>query len=92
MDEHLSWQARLARRNINILNTTRQSDKDLDVYYEFMYRPKPKQIKWCKTMTHVSGQEVKLSEGTWETLSVTGDDIAKVLSEETLRLRKELEG
>lgn len=92
MEEHLSWQARLAKRNINILNTNRQGDKDLDVYYEFMYHPKAGQTKWCKTMTHVSGQEAELSEGVWETLPVTGDDIANTLSEEALRLRKELEG
>lgn len=94
MDESqtLSWQARLAKRNINILNTTRQGDKGMDVYYEFMYHPRHGQTKWCKTIAHVTGQEVELAEGAWETLPVTGDDIAETLSEETLRLRKELEG
>lgn len=92
MEEHLSWQARLAKRNINILNTTRLGDKDLDVYYEFMYHPKAGQTKWCKTMTHVVGKEVEITDGNFETLPVTGDDIAESLSEEALRLRKELEG
>lgn len=92
MEETLSWQARLAKRNINILNTTRQGDKDLDVYYEFMYHPKYGQTKWCKTMTHVVGKEVEITDGNFETLPVTGDDIAESLSEEALRLRRELEG
>lgn len=92
MEENLSWQARLAKRNINILNTARQGDKDLDVYYEFMYHPKYGQTKWCKTMTHVSGKEVEITDGNFETLPVTGDDIAESLSEEALRLRRELEG
>ena len=43
MDE-MSWQARLARKNINILNID-----DERWYYEFMYHPKPGQTKWCKT-------------------------------------------
>lgn len=43
MDE-LSWRARLARKNINILNID-----DERWYFEFMYHPKPGQTKWCKT-------------------------------------------
>lgn len=43
MDE-MSWQARLARNNINILNID-----DERWYYEFMYHPYPGQTKWCKT-------------------------------------------
>lgn len=46
----MSWQARLARKNINILNID-----DERWYYEFMYHPKPGQTKWCKTFlnTHM---------------------------------------
>lgn len=43
MDE-MSWRARLARSNINILNID-----DERWYYEFMYHPYPGQTKWCKT-------------------------------------------
>lgn len=44
MDEGLSWRARLARKNINILNVD-----DERWYYEFMYHPRQGQTKWCKT-------------------------------------------
>lgn len=52
MDE-MSWQARLARNNINILNVD-----DERWYYEFMYHPYPGSTKWCKTFyeTH-SGRD-----------------------------------
>ena len=43
MDE-LSWRARLARNNINILNID-----DERWYYEFMYHPYSGSTKWCKT-------------------------------------------
>lgn len=42
--EELSWRARLARSNINILNIDEQR-----WYYEFMYHPRYGQTKWCKT-------------------------------------------
>lgn len=51
MDEHLSWRARLAKRNINILSI----DGDR-WYYEFMYHPKPGQTKWCKTYFEATAQ------------------------------------
>ena len=40
----MSWQARLARKNINILNID-----DERWYYEFMYHPYQGSTKWCKT-------------------------------------------
>ena len=92
MDESLSWQARLAKSNINILNIDDKYKTEVTVYYEFMYHPKHGQTKWCKTMTHVVGQEVEITDGNFDTLPVTGDDIAESLSDEALRLRKELEG
>ena len=48
MDE-LSWRARLARKNINILHID-----DHRWYYEFMYHPKYGQTKWCKTYLEVT--------------------------------------
>lgn len=44
MEETLSWRARLAKRNINVLNID-----DERWYYEFMYHPYPGSTKWCKT-------------------------------------------
>lgn len=57
MDEDLSWQAKLAKHNINILNVTITREKNPDGthdevvrwYYEFMYHPRPGQTKWSKT-------------------------------------------
>lgn len=40
----LSWRARLAKSNINILNID-----DERWYYEFMYHPYHGQTKWSKT-------------------------------------------
>lgn len=92
MEEKLSWRARLAKSNINILNIDRlDNDRAFDVFFEFMYHPKPGQTKWCKTVLTVLGQEVELGEGEWERLQVTGDDIVKELQSEVLALRKELE-
>lgn len=49
MDESLSWRARLARHNINILNID-----DERWYYEFMYHPYNGSTKWCKTFLEVT--------------------------------------
>lgn len=43
MDE-MSWQARLAKSNINILDM-----HDNRVFFEFTYHPKAGVFKWCKT-------------------------------------------
>ena len=43
MDE-MSWRARLAKSNINILDI-----HDNMVFIEFTYHPKPGVFKWCKT-------------------------------------------
>lgn len=45
MDEALSWRAKLAKSNINILDV-----HDDCVFIEFTYHPKPGVFKWCKTM------------------------------------------
>ena len=50
MDEGLSWRARLARSNINILDM-----HDGMVFFEFTYHPKPGTFKWCKTLMSLQG-------------------------------------
>lgn len=52
MDESLSWRARLARHNINILNID-----DERWYYEFMYHPYNGSTKWCKTFLDVTNDD-----------------------------------
>ena len=92
MDE-LSWQAKLAKSNINILNIDLSEHKSTaTVYYEFMYRPRPGQIKWCKTFTDVHGRLYKDKDSGEFYLPIEGDDIYRKLSKEALSLRKELEG
>lgn len=89
MDDHLSWRAKLARTNINILNITWNDDSTVaEVFFEFMYRPYNGSIKWCKTYTQVAGAIDKTTD---VQLPVTGDDIANTLRREVLELRKELE-
>lgn len=44
MDDTLSWRAKLAKSNINILNI-----HDNIAFVEFTYHPKPGVFKWCKT-------------------------------------------
>lgn len=44
MDE-LSWRAKLAKSNINILSI----DPDGVMVVEFTYHPRPGTFKWCKT-------------------------------------------
>lgn len=76
MDENLSWRAKLAKSNINILNI----DPDGQVIIvEFTYHPKPNVFKWCKTAFPFVKE--------WD-LSQTADSIQR----NVLELRKELEG
>ena len=84
----LSWRARLAKSNINILNID-----DQRWYYEFMYHPYHGQTKWCKTyfdipptIKHSDEDPIK-----WEKVDKAPDEIASLLQREVLRLRKELE-
>ena len=72
MDE-MSWRARLARSNINILNID-----DERWYYEFMYHPRPGQVKWCKTY-----MDCKMGRDP--------EAVARELEGAVLSLRKELE-
>lgn len=75
MDE-MSWRARLAKSNINILNI----DDDI-VFLEFTYHPKPDVFKWCKTFFTIPAN-VKLEDST----------LGSYIQAEVLSLRKELEG
>ncbi len=52
MEENLSWRAKLAKSNINILNID-----DQRWFYEFMYHPRAGQTKWCKTYYETYGVE-----------------------------------
>ena len=97
MDE-LSWRAQLAKSNINILNIVWNDDRTIvDVFYEFMYHPYSGSTKWSKTWTQVAGKVVRLGlddNGAYREMQreVTGNDIARTLKTDTLKLRKELEG
>lgn len=79
MDEaKLSWRAKLAKANINILGF----DSKKPVYYiEFTYHPKPGVFKWCKTY-------IEVSQANW----YHEEDTANEILERVLKLRKELEG
>ena len=49
MDEdNLSWRARLAKSNINILDHQQGGRNNL--FIEFTYHPRPGTFKWCKTV------------------------------------------
>lgn len=96
----LSWRARLAKSNINILNIEFEDEMHSSavVYYEFMYHPYRGSTKWSKTFTEVRGQAIEQKTlPTCETQIILGyrpitfDDIGVKLSAEVLRLRKELE-
>ena len=76
MDETLSWRAKLAKANINILGI----DDDI-VLLEFTYHPKSDVFKWCKTYFTIPAN-VHLEDGT----------LGSYLQAEVLSLRKELEG
>lgn len=88
MDEDLSWRAKLARSNINILNIDEGR-----WYYEFMYHPRPGQTKWCKTFYSLDdgGDRYYLST-THSCVHEAPERIAEHVMADALRLRKELEG
>lgn len=72
---NLSWRAKLARSNINILDI-----HDNTIFLEFTYHPKgsPKVFKWCKTAFPFPD-------------TMLMEDLAASLTKEVLALRKELE-
>lgn len=84
----MSWRAKLAKSNINILNI----DEDR-WYYEFMYHPRPGQTKWCKTYyTLREGVDTNYSRLTNKSYMGDPETIANNVMKEVLSLRKELEG
>lgn len=85
MDESLSWRARLAKANINILSMDPRR-----VYIEFTYHPKPGTFKWCKTVIE---NEYPLCEaGDKQEYEDFQEMNAQYILKEVLSLRKELEG
>lgn len=76
MDE-LSWRARLAKSNTNILDI-----HDGMVFLEFTYHPKAGVFKWCKTYIEVNEEDLDLVPWT----------VAQAILDKVLELRKELEG
>lgn len=84
MDEGLSWRARLAKSNINILGMDPNR-----VYLEFTYHPKPGVFKWCKT---VIDNKYPLNEASGEEYEDFQELNAQHILDEVLSLRKELEG
>lgn len=77
MDEkNLSWRARLAKSNINILSVDQNK-----WYIEFTYHPRPGTFKWCKTFFSFPPETREPEK-----------ELAQELLELVLSLRKELEG
>ena len=85
MEENLSWRARLAKSNINILGMDSRR-----VYVEFTYHPKPGIFKWCKTIVK---NEYPLNQaGDEQEYDDFQEMNAQYILDEVLKLRKELEG
>lgn len=87
MDE-LSWQARLAKQNINILDIDEER-----WFYEFMYHPYSGSTKWCKTFYKVPFTiEVPDDDPVkWVKYESDPEEIAAGLIKEVAKLRRELE-
>lgn len=97
MDEtNLSWRARLAKSNINILKVEIINTSHGPIYrwfFEFTYHPKPGTFKWCKTYYDI---KPKLSVPDddpvkWEYEERSPEVMAEMVLNEVLKLRKELE-
>ena len=97
MDEDLSWRAKLARANINILNVTITRERIPDDagggyketpywYYEFMYHPKPNQTKWSKTFFSPTPQTTPP-----DTDPFSFNQVAPLILRQVATLRRELE-
>ena len=79
MDE-MSWRARLARNNINILNVD-----DERWYYEFMYHPAPHSTKWSKTFFCPNQTTAPNTD------PFSFDQVAPLILRQVATLRRELE-
>lgn len=85
MDENLSWRAKLAKANINILSMDPRG-----VYIEFTYHPKPGVFKWCKTV--IENMYPLNQAGDVQEYEDFQEMNAQYILDEVLKLRKELEG
>lgn len=95
MDEDLSWRAKLARANINILSVsiTREPTGEgpnsyhevARWYYEFMYHPRPHQTKWSKTFFCPTPQTAPGVD------PFSFNQVAPLLLRQVATLRRELE-
>lgn len=99
MEETLSWQAQLAKSNINITGVQYNfNHKTCVVCFEFPYHPKPGQVKWLKTAeeyfkTETDAEEIqKIVDGEKEFPMVYLRDLVPAIKKTVLSLRKELEG
>lgn len=97
MDEGLSWRARFAKSNINILNLTLvKTDHGIinRWFVEFTYHPKPGVFKWCKTYIDIPPkvEDDESNPLAWRYVDQTVDDMAQTIMDSVLELRKELEG
>lgn len=97
MDDNLSWRARFAKSNINILNVTMvKTDHGIinRWFVEFTYHPKPGTFKWCKTYIDIPPklEDDEDNPLAWRYADQTVDDIAQTILDAVLDLRKELEG
>lgn len=98
MEETLSWQAQLAKSNINITGVQyNQNHKTCVVCFEFPYHPKPGQVKWLKTADEFIGVNANTEE--LEKVIESGKlpivylhDLVPAIKSRVLSLRKELEG
>lgn len=99
MEETLSWQAQLAKANINITGVQYNiNHKACVVCFEFPYHPKPGQVKWFKTAEEFVGVDITDKEEL-ESIVESGKlpivylhDLVPALKSKVLSLRKELEG
>ena len=97
MDETLSWRAKLAKSNINILNVIIEKTSHGIVYkwfFEFTYHPKPGTFKWCKTYIDIPNDEVVVPDDDpvkWHKTEIDPEQKAQQILEAVLKLRKELE-
>ena len=80
----ISWRARLAKSNINILDV-----HDDYIFLEFTYHPRPGTFKWCKTYFELDAPLSQAGDDEYEDYEEMN---ASDILDKVLALRKELEG